>query len=339
MQQTFFVLETAHHFRRLIRASKDYEHQPHRVILSRPIKETRTVTIGNKEYHQTVSTDEDYVTEVEPFQVLTPYKTAMVLRCLVDEAVSQLTRYQVRKEQITPIARILFNTPAPTEAEKIVTENFIQHVDVDETNIDLYNELIDFVGIEPWREWEVHQHGAMIALIGGQDYRISYYESQFGTEDDGDEIGVRIDISAVASHIHQRMVTHYGAEVVNVIPIAKLVADGITRQWPLVSFPGTMPAPTQFLHSIGADYETLYRKVASEALEVLAMTGLVTKIQPGRAYIAEITANYTLVLYSTEQDRDVEDQYYRHLRECMDRGDHIPERERRELEDYERTIR
>jgi hypothetical protein len=328
MEQSFIVLETTGYLNTLIEASHDCARET--VTALKPI--TRQVFVDGK----VEITYDDEEIPLEPIKPLSRPRAMKLLAALVEECVSQYVRYRMARSPLPAIAAALRDTVTPSGYDYVVAEHFLCMPEVDSMVIEMTRQIGFHVAEDTWRQWDIAATPYMIGLIGGQDYRIAEWERAHGVDPD-ENMKLTVDISAVVNYLHTQLTGHYG-EVARKIPLRAVVMDAIHRRFPKVEFQPFEAVPFDLFASLGIEsYELFYEKFIHEVMDAFGVTFLLTRIDRTIHYRAEITGNFTLVFYASERPKNEEALYFHELKQSIERGDWVPERERRRLDDYERT--
>ncbi len=336
MQNTFIVLDTQGFMNALIHASEYYARRP---IVARECRVTgqyRQMDVGGRLATRWETSEEDVESVIPPITTLTRPRAMLVMKALIDECVSQSVRYRTPTSPIPNVAQALRDCAIPEDEDLLLAENFLSHELVDTTVIELHRMLGNHIGGQAWRQWDVFDTPSMLALIGGQDYRIAEWERQHG-HSEADEDGLSVDISTVANYIHQQLARHIG-EAAHHIPLRPMLMDAIRRRYPRVVFGQDGPCTEELLLGMGVpSYEEFFQRFVDPVMKDFDLMFLRSNLQPFMPYRAEMTQTFTVRFYHAELPQDEEASYFEDLRQSIVRGDWIPERDRRRLEEYERN--
>lgn len=336
MQNVFVVLDTMGYVNALIHASEAYTKKPFVAQESRVTGQYRLEDMGGQQVSRFETIEEDVEITVPPVTKLTRPRALLIVKALVDEYVSQTVRYRTPVSPVVNIAQALRDCAIPENADMLLAEDFLTNELVDTTVIELHRMLNTHIGSEVWRQWDVFDTPSMLALIGGQDYRIADWERTHGYSEDENEC-LTVDISTVANYIYQQLYTHIG-EASRHIPLRPMLMDAIRRRYPRVVFGQDGPCTEEILLNMGVpSYEEFFQRFVDPVMKDFDLMFLRSNIKPFMPYRAELTQTFTVRFYHSELPQNEEASYFEELRQSIVRGDWIPERERRRLEEYERN--
>lgn len=334
-KNVFVVLDLTGPLNVLMRVSEHYAQHSHTVIDTRVIGEYQHVNVGYERVSQFKVREEDVEVTIPPITPLDRPRAMLIVRALVEEYLSQTLRYREPESATTVIAQALRDCAIPEAHDMYLAEDFLTHETIDSMLIDLHLQLGKHLNGEQWRQWEVFETSRMMALVGGQDYRIVEYHRQHGMEDRAEGEVLSVEINTVANYIHQQLCVRIG-EAAKQIPLRPMLIDAITRRYPRIAF-GLQQAAHEHAMRLGVmSYEAFFREFIDPVMKDFDLMFLRINIDPHRPYTAEITQGFTLRLYHAELPADEEARACEELRQSIERGDWIPERERRRLEAYER---
>lgn len=279
---------------------------------------------------------------MEPLPRLDTTRAMQIVQALADETLSQLTMYRVHANPVPMIAQALRDCINPTDDDVILAENFLCNDTVDGVVLELARQVGQHVAGNPWRQWQMLAAPRMMAMVGGKDFRVAEWEKQHGNEyGDGDEF-LRVNITSTVNFI-QYSIAHGLNIPLDHIPIHALVLDGLRRHCPDFVFKNNYTLYPRMLSSMGVtDYESFYQAFIREPIESFVMMFLHHNLERdhwlerGERYNAEFTETYQLVVTRRSQTVGLEERRYRDLRQSVDAGDWLPDREIRWMEEYER---
>lgn len=336
MQNTFIVLDTQGLMNALIHASEDYIRRPIVAQECRVSGQYCQVDVGGRVARRWETTEEDIETVISPITKLTRPRAMLIMKALIDECISQTVRYRAPASPLAYIAQALRDCAIPEDTDLQLAEHFLSHDLVDTTVIELHRLLTTHIDNQTWRQWDVFDTPTMLALIGGQDYRIAEWERQHGQHDE-DADGMSVDISTVANYIYQQLTRHIG-DAARHIPLRPMLMDAIRRRYPRVVFGQDGPFTEELLLGLGVpSYEEFFQRFVDPVMKDFDLMFLRVNLKPFMPYRAEMTQTFTVRFYHAELPHDEEASYFEDLRQSIVRGDWIPERERRRLEEYERN--
>jgi hypothetical protein len=84
------------------------------------------------------------------------------------------------------------------------------------------------------------------------------------------------------------------------------------------------------------DYETFYHQFVKEVFEAFQIYFFLARLDAGIAYQTKLKGTSTLVFCAQQPPRDTEERYFHDLKQSLERGDWVPESERRRLAEWER---
>lgn len=337
-KNTFVVLDITGLLSTIIRVSEHYAQQPHTLWDVRVTGEYQQVRVGCERVQRFKVVEEDVEITVPPITPLDRPRAMLVVWALINEFLSQSLRYREPEDPTNAIAQALRDCAIPEDHDLQLAVDFMTHESIDAMLIDLHLQLGQHVNGQQWRQWEVFETPRFMALVGGQDYRIVEYHRQHGLEDQYEGEAFAVNIQTVANYIHQQLTSIIGGASTQ-IPLRPMLVDAITRRYPRVDF-GVQYTTQEHAMFFGVDsYERFFQEFIDPVMKDFDLMFLRTNVNPHQCYTAEITPNFTLRFHHAEVTRDEETREYEELRQAFERGDWIPERDRRRLEEYLRAYR
>lgn len=312
MKHTFVVLETRGYVETLLRTTKALQQS-----LGRSRRSTKKQVV---------------------VPILTRDEAIKIIWTLVDECLAQYVNYRKPNNQTAELAAILTRKDRVDSKDIALTEDFLCMEPVDNMIIDLMWQVGHHVSSNRWRQWDLHAIGDLIVLIGGQDYRIAEWERLTDYHTSVDEnLHVQIDVATLANYIQQTLVRHLG-EAGYGVPVKPFILDAVARQYPNTQLGESLVIPSDALARAGlGGYEAFWSEHLRDALQVFLSTCVHTRIDSALPYRVTITDTYLLEFRAMERPKTERDRLYWELRESLERGDWLPERDRRFMEEYERT--
>jgi len=338
MSNQFIVLDIRTYVEALKAASKQYASAPLRMTHTRQrLEETHALVGGYPNVVRRVI-DEDHEVIVPPIDALDDQRAKLMVKALLEENMSQFLRYREFQSALPTIAQCLRDCAIPDDMDNALAEHFLGDDLVDEVNLEMQLQLSQYLQKNPWRQWELYTTPRIMALVGGQDYRIEEYHRIHGHDTQENEC-VTVDISTVANYVHQQLFAQLGDVACN-IPLRPILIDAINQRYPEMSFSQTHPPVVAIMHELGVSgFWPFFEKVIVPVIKDLDVVFLQTKVDRHTPCQAEIADNFTLRVYYSEPDMEDDSRFYEDLRVSLERGDWVPERDRRRLEEYERTHR
>ena len=331
---SFITLDVSGYAKLLMRAVELYTHEVTMVTHACTQGHFQDIQVGpNQTVRRFVTFDEDVTYTIDPLVSLTYRRALDIITVFVDEYLSQTTRYRDPIDPLPQIASSLReDTAHPSKADIVMAERFLTDDLVDTVVVELHRMLAMYVGNETWRQWDVHTTNAMVALIGRQDYRIQEWEDINGVYDED----IVIDINTLGHYLYQKLeALHPGSA--NHIPMALLLSDAITRRYPGVRFPYDTAQLPVFFQALNPhwSYEGFYNDIVRPLMSDFAVTCLRRFITADEEYKAEITPGLVVTFTPQPLSNNQRHAYYEDIAQSIARGDYVPERLRRELEDYQ----
>lgn len=333
-EQSFTVLEVQGYINALTLAV-DLFNNSNREI--RQIEEVRSQING-----RVTMVEKEQVTTIDPLPRMDNRRAMCILQALADETISQFTHYRMHNNPVPAIAQALRDCAVPDPLDLLLAENFLCSDIVDGVVLEFNRQLSHHISGHPWRQWQLMATPRLMALIGGKDFRIAEWERYHGGEyAEGDEF-LRVNITSTANFIQHQIAT--GLNIPHdKVPIYDLMLDGLRRQCPELIFQNDYSLYPNMIAAMGVrNYEAFYHTYIREPIEsfvMMFMHGHMDRdnwMMRGEQYNAEFTTTNQLVLTRRSRSVDLDERRYRELRQSVDAGDWLPEREIRWMEQYER---
>jgi hypothetical protein len=282
------------------------------------------------------------IVTVDPLPRMDQSRAIRIIHALADENLSQHVHYRTHNSPIYEIAQALRDCAVPVADDILLTENFLCLDTVDGVVLELTRQLGYHISGYPWRQWQLMGTSRMVALIGGKDFRISEWERFHGNEYTQDDEFLRVNITSTVNVIH-----HSIGQALNLpadhIPVYQMVLDGLRRHCPDFVFQNDHGLYPKMIAAMGvSDYESFYQTFIREPLESFVMMFLHGHLERdnwqlrNEQYNAEFTTDYQLVLTRRSRSATGDELRYRDIRQSVDAGDWLPERDIRWMEEYER---
>ncbi len=280
---------------------------------------------------------EEVTVHLDPLPTLCTTRALRVLYALVEETVSQHVHYRLHSNPVPVIAQTLRDCAVPSDEDCMMTENFLCNETVDGVVLELTRQVSHHISGQPWRQWQVMSSSHMLALIGGKDFRVAEWERFHGHDYRSEDELLRVNITSTVNII-QYSIGYDLAIPIDNIPIHALVLDTLRSHCPEFVFKNDHTLYPSMLDGMGvSDYEAFYRKHLREPIESFVLMFLHSQLEPFENYDAELTDDFLLVVTRRSKTRSQEERLYRELRQSIDAGDWLPEREIRWMRQYERT--
>lgn len=325
-KKTFIVLDTASHINALIRASEYYA-QPRQVM-------TATMVMDPVE-KELVETDGEVTVEAIP--KMTRARAMLILTAMYKEVLSSSLFYRSFDDQLDVVAMALRDCAVPEEIDRVVAEDYLGLDEVDNVQIEVQNSVTSYLGGKVWQQWDLIETPYLLALLGGQDYRIAQWERANGHDHRDDDMTLTVDVATVANYIKQQLILYRGETVAAQIPIAPIIADAIQRRYPLVEFSNHKTVPYEQIQTLlGTDYEHFYNTFIRQVIDAFRSYFLIANLDSSIPYRGEVTKTFNLVFCATKLPRNDEERYFHDLKQSIELGDWVPEAEHRRLNEYER---
>lgn len=325
---TLVILDIKPHIKRLVSASEHYA-KPRVVTITRHYSEggDGTHEIGLKEVKE----------QVDHIPTLSLVRARPVILAIIEDILTAYLRYKESTDVIREVAKAMFGEDSVyTDVQLAIAEDFLIDEQVDNIILDLHNQVGSHVRSNPWRQWDLIP-GHVPALIGGKDYRIAQWEREhgheYGIEDDEE---CRKDVSTLINYL-QHQIVQLNQAAKNEIPVGPILVEALTRNLPHHRFQDPGPVPYIEVESyLGMSYEDFYRRYVRPVVEIF----ITTELNPGNNeysyHRGVITDDYQLVFMKDSLTPPEEENRYIELKQCVDRGDWLPERDLRWLQAYER---
>lgn len=334
MQQTFLVIDSNGFVNALIQASHDYVTEPPLVTqITRVQTGTRTTPTG------TFPIYEEQETEVPaaPIAPLDRLRAIGILQALTDECLSQILYYRTHRSPVQAVARYLRNCAVPTAQDLELADHYLCIPTVDSVVIELHRQITQHVGDELWRQWDLVPVPHLVGLIGGKDYRIAEWERHQQMRTATAPNQVTVSIATLANYILQQLLGRFGPHA-SQLPLQSIIAEALQRYYPQLVFSDLPEIPLEQLRQWGyPHYNQFYFDYVRTVMDAFHSTFLASRIDPDQLYTAQITPGFVLVLTPAGGSKQTEERRYHDLKFSLSNGDWIPERDRRWLEEYERT--
>lgn len=333
MQQVFIVLDTRDHVRRLIEASKYFTKEVN-------VTYSSVSRVGVKE-GQYEFVGDDVEATCAPIKLLDKSRALFILNGLYTEALTAIVPYHRTKSSIDTVAIGLRDCAVPDKIDYAMAEEFLSLDEVDQVVLDIELEMNNLIKDNKWQQWNIVETPYMLGVIGGEDYRIVEWTRHFGHVSSANDREVTVDIATIARYIQAQFIER-NPELGAKIALKPIIADAIMRRYPLVEFDTIGTIKTDVIAEVtGNEYEVIYSQFIKPVFDVFNLTYLLKRIDTSLSYTADITTDMKLVFETKEQPRDPDELYFEmvELKQSIERGDWVPERERRQLADYERSLR
>lgn len=274
---------------------------------------------------------------VTTLQPLTRQGAHKILEILTRERLSMFCMYMNSYEASYEVAQVLHGKDRPDEIERRNAELFLTTDSMDNLTEEINQAVGQYVDIGTYRDWQVVSTPTMIAMIGGDDRRLIEWHQQNDDQSLQPNEECRVDVRPLMGYLYRHLQATFGVEILQ-WPITPLLADAVVRYFPNLGFPDEAPVPYVDLTAFGiTNYNEFYYHFLANAVNTLCGTYLSAYINREVLHHATITPSGYLAVQVADSPRAIEAQACQEIRLAVERGDWVPEGDRRRLNQFERT--